>query len=213
MGCLICNATDVKSCVSCRSASYCSKECQKIDWPLHKHLCKIIPTMTTRPSPSSRLAILFPVDSKSPKLVWVNCPMIHLPDDEEEFEAPEVKPFLGPGYPPPTPERMICWNNQVRGVEQLDHTIIAHIRDNGRNDGSKLNQAVIACAGNTPAPWMGPVIVLSQVGEPTDPYSVFQDVTLEDLRHIVDYFTWYGSARRGLSGLTPQELGFQTMTL
>jgi len=185
MGCLICNAADAKACESCRSASYCSKDCQREDWPLHKRLCKTLPAMTTRPSPSSRLGILFPVQSKSPELVWVNCPTKQLPDDENEFEVVEALPFLGPQA---TQRQVICGNNYARRVEQLDHTIIAYIRDNGRNDGSKLNQAVIASAGNTPTPWMGPVVVLSQIGEPTTPYSIFQDVTLEDLRYVADYF-------------------------
>ena len=32
-----------------------------------------------------------------------------------------------------------------------------------------------------------------------DSYSIFQDVTLEDLRYVADYFPWYGLARRGQS--------------
>ncbi|KAN0080597.1 hypothetical protein V8E54_003801 [Elaphomyces granulatus] len=192
MGCLMCSATEAKSCLSCHSASYCSKKCQKEDWPLHKRLCKKIPTMaSTRPTASSRLAILFPVESTSPQLIWVNCPMTQLPDDENEFELPEVLPFLGPGQP--TPGCMICWKNDIRGVERLDHTVMAYIRDNGHNDGSTNNQSVAACAGQTPRLWMGPVVVLNQVGEADEPYSVYQDVTLEDLRHIIDYFVWYGS--------------------
>jgi hypothetical protein len=136
-----------------------------------------------------------------------------LPGDENEFELPEVLPFLGPGRP--TPERMICWKNDIREVEQLDHTIIAHIRDNGRNDGSKSNQSVAACAGQTPRPWMGPVVVLNQVGEPGEPYSVYQDVTLEDLRHIIDYFVWYGSdpTAKALGEQYMKALGFQTISL
>ena len=39
--CIICNKTDVKlrSCASCRSARYCSSECQKKDWSKHRIIC------------------------------------------------------------------------------------------------------------------------------------------------------------------------------
>ena len=39
--CIICNKTDVKlrSCASCRSARYCSSECQKKDWSKHRVIC------------------------------------------------------------------------------------------------------------------------------------------------------------------------------
>lgn len=195
--CIICDAPEAKVCIRCRSAAYCSTKCQKEDWPLHKRLCKAMPTMpATRPTPDSKLAILFEVDSQSPKLIWVNCPKQRLPDedddDDDDFEVPEVLPFLGPGRT--TVERMICWNNHIRQIERFGHTIVAHIRDNGLNDGSRMNQAVIACAGKaTEHPWVGPIVVLSQVGDPDEPYSVYQDVTLEDLRHITDFFVWYGS--------------------
>ena len=63
-----------------------------------------MPTMpATRPTPDSKLAILFEVDSQSPKLIWVNCPKQRLPDedddDDDDFEVPEVLPFLaGPNH-------------------------------------------------------------------------------------------------------------------
>jgi hypothetical protein len=38
--CAQCNRTTGKTCSICRQAFYCSKECQKIQWPTHKHICK-----------------------------------------------------------------------------------------------------------------------------------------------------------------------------
>ncbi len=37
--CVICNKEGAKLCQACHSAGYCSKECQKGDWPTHKLLC------------------------------------------------------------------------------------------------------------------------------------------------------------------------------
>jgi hypothetical protein len=35
-----CNNEATKTCTQCREASYCSVECQRKDWPLHKSNCK-----------------------------------------------------------------------------------------------------------------------------------------------------------------------------
>ena len=35
-----CGALTTKECGACNTVFYCSKECQKKDWPLHKESCK-----------------------------------------------------------------------------------------------------------------------------------------------------------------------------
>ena len=34
--------TALRRCTGCKSSSYCSKDCQRLDWPSHKQLCKSI---------------------------------------------------------------------------------------------------------------------------------------------------------------------------
>ena len=34
--------TSLRRCTGCKSSSYCSKDCQRTDWPSHKQLCKSI---------------------------------------------------------------------------------------------------------------------------------------------------------------------------
>ena len=34
--------TALRRCTACKSSSYCSKDCQRSDWPSHKQLCKSI---------------------------------------------------------------------------------------------------------------------------------------------------------------------------
>ncbi|KAI0816920.1 hypothetical protein BC628DRAFT_1334034 [Trametes gibbosa] len=39
-GCEVCGKRGARRCAQCQSAAYCSTECQKIDWPTHKHTCR-----------------------------------------------------------------------------------------------------------------------------------------------------------------------------
>ena len=43
MVCANCDAMANKKCAACKSVAYCSKECQKKHWPVHKTVCKIAP--------------------------------------------------------------------------------------------------------------------------------------------------------------------------
>lgn len=55
-------------------------------------------------------------------------------------------------------------------------------------------------------------MALHQIGEAKEPYAFFKDITLEDLRIVVDGFETYGSAPQGM----PRELeqiGFQSFSL
>ena len=38
--CYVCGSESAKQCTGCHTISYCSKDCQKKDWPYHKHSCK-----------------------------------------------------------------------------------------------------------------------------------------------------------------------------
>ena len=37
--------TELRPCAGCKSFSYCSKDCQRSDWPSHKRLCKSIQSL------------------------------------------------------------------------------------------------------------------------------------------------------------------------
>ena len=37
--------TELRHCAGCKSFSYCSKDCQRSDWPSHKQLCKSIQSL------------------------------------------------------------------------------------------------------------------------------------------------------------------------
>jgi hypothetical protein len=92
--CIMCNGSNAKSCSSCHSISYCSQKCQKDDWPLHKTICKAFTTLPSRPSPSHKLAILFPVDSINPQLIWIECNRLVDDEDGIAWESPDTQNLL-----------------------------------------------------------------------------------------------------------------------
>lgn len=82
--CPICLKTaKLSKCQGCDDMAYCSKVCQREDWPVHKHLCLKLPDFqaTARPEEHFR-AILFPANDvdageiltgaqvPKPKFVW-----------------------------------------------------------------------------------------------------------------------------------------------
>ena len=213
--CLICNKSPAKDCASCKSARYCSRECQQLDWPLHKTLCKKIGKLSSRPTTPSKLGILLSADDPDPRFIWVPCPKAVLPQSSTRFDSPVVEHLLGDRITHAA-ERFNVGKNEVRGYE-LDHTVVLHARDNWLNDGSKPNQAALALTDwKLPYDWRGNILIMSykgmvgknvaaapdvkdalafllqEEGERLEPFQDYQDITLGDLRTAVDYLSRYG---------------------
>jgi hypothetical protein len=196
--CIICNGSDAKFCSSCHSISYCSPECQNTDWPLHKTICKSFATLPARPSSSHKLAILLPVSSRTPELIWVHCEH-HIEDEENgggEWELPDLDSVLDTDDVLPKYKRLRCeykpiTRNALRGFN-FDHTVVVMCRDAFLIDGSKRNYCVVATTrGKVAHDWGGPIVVMRQPGTACDT-ELFEDITAGDLRVAVDYFVAYG---------------------
>lgn len=82
--CPVClKTTELSKCLGCEDMAYCSRACQRKDWPIHKLLCLKLPVFqaTARPKQHFR-AILFPsndagageclsgAEAPKPKFVW-----------------------------------------------------------------------------------------------------------------------------------------------
>jgi hypothetical protein len=193
--CTICNGSDAKFCSLCHSISYCSTECQKLDWPLHKTICKTFTTLDSRPSPSHKLAILFPVDSKDPKLIWIKCER-HVDDDDGiAWEMPVTQPILAtenldPRYQDAREFKRIT-RSVLRGFN-LSYTVQVICRETFLIDGSTPNVCVRQTTrGQMTHDWRGPIVAMRQPGTAIDPL-FYEDIKAADLRVAIDYFLAYG---------------------
>ncbi|OAL01043.1 hypothetical protein IQ06DRAFT_347119 [Phaeosphaeriaceae sp. SRC1lsM3a] len=71
--CAMCPNIGTFRCTGCGDIKYCSKQCQKNDWPIHKILCKTIKDFSEaqRPGSDYKRAIRFPLNSDQPHFFWL----------------------------------------------------------------------------------------------------------------------------------------------
>jgi hypothetical protein len=70
--CTTCDRVGTKICSGCKSIHYCSTACQKMDWPIHKIICKdYAPFLHSRPSSDHHSAIYFSPDEFQPRFIWL----------------------------------------------------------------------------------------------------------------------------------------------
>jgi hypothetical protein len=82
----------------------------------------------------------------------------------------------------------------------LDHTVVAYVRDNLINDGSELNQSIQKTMdGERPTKWRGPMLAFSLPGTSGDP-PFFQHFNLADIRVVADFLRVYDGLDRRDTG-------------
>lgn len=187
--CNACNETcHNRRCTQCKSASYCSKECQVADWPTHKLLCKSFSNfdLSSRESSEYSRAILFPVNGK-PKVIWLHCKWVD--SEDSRYQHPETDSLLGAD---PFPKHAPIRYNVLLKRDLLDTIYICH-RDTFLIDGSLPNGSIAAITSTKSGQfhdWRGPIIAYGMLGLSTDPDEC-RDLDMEDFRHVVDYFLSY----------------------
>lgn len=203
--CVMCNSSPAKRCARCLDCYYCSRECQSSDWPCHKLLCKDLSSQSPRPSPAHKRAILFPEKDSKPLIIWVLCSRKASSEFEEmgilkEYETANIRPLLGPGDP------MIGSANIQRNVkrgrnlgfgiaewagQKQGYSIVLNFREAFLRDGSTINrsiQASVKTSGTVQHSWRGPVVALRDNWR-----EFYEDITLADFRHVIDYFVTYNT--------------------
>lgn len=174
-------------CVRCHCSSYCSRACQKEDWPVHKLLCGSFPTSQAPALATSKRGIFFPVDDTAPRFVWVPCKWEVDEDTGIRFQVDIKTEFLGDGMT----DRVMVKHNLTRSRTRKD-LLTVHVREAGSFDGSRLNRCVIAVAGAryVNMAWPGPLLVVRSRGL-TLGDSELVDIDMVDFRDAVDLLCSY----------------------
>ena len=106
--CSTCNTACTSRCNGCKVARYCSKDCQRADWPLHKKVCKDFAgdaASPNRPSPGHRRILFFPACDKKPAIVWGKRMKTAGGGDWIEFDHLDLRLFETVTGPPELSER------------------------------------------------------------------------------------------------------------
>ncbi|QDS76705.1 hypothetical protein FKW77_000842 [Venturia effusa] len=158
-----------RPCSRCQSASYCSPECQKKDWSLHKILCKKYKAfLSTNQSQRHCIGIYLPEDHSKPRLVWIEVETSTESQEAADVDAdadvvimlkatPKLRPLLGLTNASPEPF-MLTTDHDLGSKFQLPYSIQATSRD--LKTQTATNECVAALVGVFPASfWKGPVVL------------------------------------------------------
>ncbi|KAI1399818.1 hypothetical protein F4819DRAFT_399059 [Hypoxylon fuscum] len=201
--CIVCNKSDTQFCNRCRSTRYCSKVCQRADWPTHKLLCAPFSNFdaTKRPSKDHFRAIFFPASKEKPELIWLHCPWDYI-EEEGPFQHPDTKAFLGKdAFSKETP---IQYNPILE--RKVADTVRVCYRDTFLIDGSRPNESIKAITSTESYQshdWRGPILAYGREGLGVGPVAC-KDLDMNDFRHVTDFFLSYG---RELASGTKQPVG------
>jgi hypothetical protein len=187
--CTVCDKDNARLCARCKSAAYCSEICQKVDWRTHKLLCAAFSEfdVSGRPTVNHVRAVLFPVDKKTPQLIWLPWYWRGIPGDN--YQSPVLDEFLGAGV---FPERSPVDYNPILKRASRDCVTIC-CREGFLVDGSVPNSSVSAITSTKPGryhDWRGPILAYSKHG-PDMNARICKDLDMNDFRHAADYFRWY----------------------
>ncbi|KAI1105466.1 hypothetical protein F4804DRAFT_304024 [Jackrogersella minutella] len=195
--CIMCNTSNARFCDRCKNIRYCSKSCQRADWPTHKFLCVAFSRFDQkRPSNEHFRAIFFDPTKETPEFIWLHCPWDY--DRDEPYQFPNTDPFLGTGIM--TGTTSIIYNPVLR--RSLDDQILACYHDTFLTDGSKTNESIAAVTATSIYQfdhWRGPVLACGMTGIRDE--HTCRDLDMCDFRHVIDYFL----AHAYLPALPPQQ--------
>lgn len=205
--CVMCNHRPANLCERCKSCYYCTKECQESDWPTHKLLCQKFAKQPPRPSPSHKRAILFPADHEKPQMIWVFCERKQDPEDGVIYDYAPLHPLLGPDKPfikasqidhNPIRGRQLGSGIAMWAPKKAGYAVAIKHREAFLIDGSPLNRSILASAGiygTVPHKWCGAVVAMRSTWS-----ELYEDITLADFRHALDYLLDYGTTDTKRSG-------------
>ncbi|KAF2253625.1 hypothetical protein BU26DRAFT_588671 [Trematosphaeria pertusa] len=190
--CTSCGTSPARYCARCRSATYCSPECQQVDWRTHRLLCRAFKALSAgagaaRPSPIHHLAIHFPMAprTKKPRLVWIATAEI-----EPGYSNPVLDALLR------VPRAAVRAGECVRGRGRSADTLNLWYVDDAGVANPHTNQALhegpLAFVRHAWGEkiWEGPVVAATKAGDAFDARRV-TDVSLTAYRDALDYLGYF----------------------
>lgn len=198
--CTICGVFSARHCAVCRSAAYCSPECQQVDWRPHRLLCRQFKELSAssfaaRPSPKHFVAVYFPMTSRKPRLVWIDTKEVN---GEPGYFNPELNELLHiPGNDKYVGRGLHCVRgNAFRGrKDTLDTLNIWYIDDfavNNFQTNQSLHGTLPTLVGDTWGEmiWKGPMVAVLKVGNDWDPRQI-TNITMTAYRDAIDFLGYY----------------------
>lgn len=181
--CTFCDKHGAHLCGRCESVRYCSEECQKADWPIHKLLCKAFSDfdVSTRETSKHFRAFSFPINEK-PKVIWIHCER-----DSDGYQQAQTDSL--PGVEHGLGHTPIQYNGRLG--RELPDTLYICARDTFLIDGSMPNKGVGAIMASQPGGkryyWRGPFVAYGKRGLDMDQREC-RDLDMKDFRHLADFF-------------------------
>jgi hypothetical protein len=191
--CAMCSQHGAMQCAGCKELRYCSKGCQKNDWPIHKLVCKTLKDFSAdnRPGPNYKRAILFPQDGENPHFFWLK---FLVPGDfyfKSELDEGKDIPLWKTRFNPNTGE-YDCSAVEVFHSVVLDRPLENKFSIMGKTQeadtlGSipnhEVNKSLIKVNKELQDVWYGPIIAFGREAKDT---GRSYDIGPLEFRHTVD---------------------------
>jgi hypothetical protein len=216
--CAVCRSPNAKSCGTCKAIYYCSKDCQALDWyESHKLVCnEYSKFIVNNPRPIEtadilyKLGILFPVDEKKPKLIWIKL-YVHREQDTEKAAQGKTDytwhemdtTVMGKSFSIYADPAFTGFNGRGRRYRLAKCLQIWH-RINFHGEESQVSQCVRHVLKYLHVPmmfWRGPLLALRTAENKLVSFSRYEDATLADLRYAVGFLKTHSNMVPPIGGV------------
>ncbi|KAM0417189.1 hypothetical protein ACHAPT_012826 [Fusarium lateritium] len=199
--CVMCNAkTGARRCARCESTQYCSVECQRADWPMHKLVCKQFQTASdaSRPSESHFRVLFFPHEASQPEFCWASTngsdELVVQHATINSWRASMKGRYSKAEASDPLVNHALTRDGAMRG-KVFGHALrVAYWQPpegvTGHLEG--FNETVLSLMTETLAKLghhqYGPLVAFAYKLDSEFDYQAMDDMTTADFRHLVDWF-------------------------